>query len=84
MGQVPPAFGERLPGGFDFRREAFSLGWSYWPLGDTLNGLVEGEGLGTVTVYIPDPALQNEFLRLAWPSVWYRSGDHFTFLVAGL
>ena len=83
-GQPAEALAARLPGDFRFQSEAFSLAWSYWPLDGTLSRMVAGDGVGAVTVHIPDPALQNEFLRLAWPSLWYRSGEHFTFLVPGL
>jgi hypothetical protein len=40
--------------------------------------------MGTITVRIPDPALQDAFQRLAYPSLWLRTGDSFAFLVPGV
>ena len=84
LGEVPEGLAVALPPDFAFRRAAFTLGWNYWPLGEELAPLIQGEGVGSVTVHVPDPDLQAAFLRLALPSLLYRAEDRFTFVVAGL
>ena len=81
LGEVPTGLAAYLPAQVSLRTQEYEVGWSHWILGDTLDPLIAGDALGTVTVRIADPALQNAFLELAHPSLWYRVDDCFTFLV---
>lgn len=84
LGRVPGGLARFLPSDFAFQTGTYRLGWSRWRFGETLDRLVVGDGLGTITVEIPDPALQDAFMRLAYPSLWLRVGDSFSFLVPEL
>ena len=78
---VPPRLARHLPPDFTFHRSGFRLTWTPWTPGEALAPLIAAEQVGTVVVEIRDPELQEAFLRLAHPSLWYRTGDTFAFLL---
>lgn len=83
-GVIPEGLRPHLPEAVAFQGTAWTLEWRHWTFGEALGSAVVGDGVGTVTVTIPDPALQEAFLRLAHPSLWLQVGDTFSFLVPGL
>lgn len=80
-GVVPEGLVAALPGGFAFERDDYTLGWRHWTLGPTLAASVDGEAVGTITVSIENPRLQDAFLRFSHPSLWFQAGETFAFLV---
>lgn len=81
LGETPESLASRLPASVTFQTPDHRLGWSWWSYGETLGRLIEGPGVGTLTVEIRDPGVRNAFLRLARESVWYVVDESVTFLV---
>lgn len=81
LGRIPDGLAPYLPGELTFDSPDLRLGWSWWPFGEVMDRMLEGDGLGTLTVEIPGERTRNAFLRLARESLWYRSGDQLTFLI---
>lgn len=81
LGQTPDGLAPYLPAELAFDGPDLRLGWSWWRFGEVMDRMVEGEGLGTLTVEIRGERTRNAFLRLARESLWYRSGNQLTFLI---
>jgi hypothetical protein len=81
LGEIPESLAPQLPADMTFQTPDYRLGWSWWRYGETVGRLIEGPGVGTLTVEIRDPGVLNAFLRLARESVWYTAGNSVTFLI---
>lgn len=81
LGRIPDGLAPYLPEGTAFDDPDVRLGWSWWSFGQVMDRMLEGDGLGTLTVEIPSRRTRNAFLQLARESLWYRSGDQLTFLI---
>lgn len=81
LGEIPTGLAPHLPPGTAFRTPGVALDWSWWTFGEVLDPLVEGDGVGTLTVHIDHPRVRDAFRRLAWRSVWLDTGTELAFLL---